>query len=97
MKQLDISTEEEIGGDRDGVWPALMSMYHEQGYAEGYGRAVRDVLAAVLEATEEFARLHGDDDGGIRHQLYKFSAFLEGRVQTDALRDFQSFTDGLGI
>jgi len=81
-----------------GVWPALVNVYHEQGYEAGYARGVSDVLAAVLESTEEFARLHSKTDPGARRLLYAFSEFLENRVRTRSPEDdHRLFIDGLGI
>jgi hypothetical protein len=90
----------ELARQNDGndIWPALVNVYQEQGYEAGYARGVNDVLAAVLEATEDFIRIRGESDPEARRLLYAFSEFLENRVRTDAPNEnYRIFVDGLGI
>lgn len=82
---------------RKDVWPALASVYHEQGYDAGYHRGVNDTLATVLESAEDFARLHEGDIAATRRLLYAFSEFLEQRAGTRPRTVDQHFVDGLGI
>ena len=84
--------------DNSGVWPALVNVYHEQGYDIGYARAISDVLAATLEATEDFLRSRRHADAETRRLLYDFQEFLENRVRNPApSKDHRLFIDGLGI
>jgi hypothetical protein len=82
--------------EQDGVWPALVNVYQEQGYEAGYARGVNDVMAAFLEATEEFVCLRTDSVEA-RRLLHAFSEFLENHVQRTPPDRDQGFTDGLGI
>jgi len=82
---------------RSDVWPALASVYHEQGYDAGYRRGVNDTLATVLEAVNDFARLRDGDVAETRRLLYAFSEFLEQRAGTHSRTVDQHFVDGLGI
>jgi GrpB-like predicted nucleotidyltransferase (UPF0157 family) len=84
--------------ENSAVWPALVNVYHEQGYDVGYARAISDVLAATLEATEDFLRSRRDADAETRRLLYDFEEFLENRVRNPAsAKDHRLFIDGLGI
>ena len=80
------------------VWPALVNVYQEQGYEADYARAVSDVLADALEATEEFIQSQAHSDAETRRLLYAFSEFLENRVRRKApAEEHRLFIDGLGI
>jgi hypothetical protein len=95
MAQINFLTESD---HRDGVWPALVNMYQEQGYEAGYARGVSDVLAASLEAAEDFLRRQPRSDPDARRLLYAFTEFLETRVRTETPdADHRFFIDGLGI
>ena len=83
-------------GEPDGVWPALVNVYQEQGYEAGYARGVNDVMAAFLEATEDFVG-HRVDSVEARRLLHSFSEFLENHLRRTAPDRDQGFTDGLGI
>jgi len=82
--------------ERDNVWPVLVNVYQEQGYEAGYARGVNDVMAAVLEATEDFVSLR-PDSAETRRLLHAFSEFLENHVRRKPPDRQQGFTDGLGI
>ena len=81
------------------IWPALVDVYHEQGFEDGYRRGVNDVLAAVLETTEDFARKRGGDVTQTRKLLHEFARHLEEFVARTGRggRDHVYFQDGSGI
>src|ERR1700761_2845808 len=92
------SRDESEAGERNPVWPALVNVYHEQGYDAGYSRGASDVLATALEATEEFLRARGQTDVDARQLLYDFTEFLEARLRKSQRGDDDhSVIDGLGI
>jgi hypothetical protein len=77
--------------------PSLVSAYHERGYEAGYARGINDALAAVLESTEDFARLQPGSAAETRRLLYAFSEFLEEQVRQSPSHSDHGFVDGLGI
>ena len=100
MRQTDLHSQysqaEAVEGDA--LWPALVNIYHEQGYEEGYWRATSDALAAVLESTEDFLRAKPPADPQVRGLLYAYCEFLEKQLRAKARGANHSlFIDGLGI
>jgi hypothetical protein len=83
--------------ERPDVLPSLAIAYHERGYEAGYSRGVNNTLAAVLEATEEFARLRPESAAETRRLLYAFSEFLEKQIGPTPVDFGHDFVDGLGI
>jgi hypothetical protein len=83
--------------DHQNVLSPLVTAYHERGYEAGYSRGVNDSLAAVLEATEEFARLQPGSAVETRRLLYAFSEFLEDQIGRTPPHSENGFVDGLGI
>ena len=79
------------------VLPSLVSAYHQRGYEAGYARGINDALAAVLEATEDFARLEPESAADTRRRLHVFSIFLEERLLRSPARADFGFVDGSGI
>jgi hypothetical protein len=84
-------------GERENILPSLVAAYEERGYESGYARGVNEALAAVLEATEDFARLRPESPDVTRRLLYAFSKYLEGRVRRTPPQVAHEFVDGLGI
>jgi hypothetical protein len=82
---------------QSGVWPALVNVFHEQGYQAGYARGTSDVLANLLEATKDFAKTHPGSPADTRRLLYAFSEFLERRLPKNPPNHAHEFVDGLGI
>jgi hypothetical protein len=80
-----------------GVWPALVNVYQKQGYESGYARGVNDVLATILETTEDFARLRPEAAAETRRLLHAFSEYLDRRIRTQPRDEENHFVDGLGI
>jgi hypothetical protein len=100
MSQIDLDPQESARNspDGDGLWPALVNIYHEQGYEAGYARAISDALATVVESAEQFLRSRPESDLQARKLLYAYSEFLEARVrETTAAQNHPLFIDGLGI
>jgi hypothetical protein len=83
--------------DHQHVLPPLVSAYHERGYEAGYARGKNDVLAAVLETTDEFSRLEPESAAETRKLLYAFSKFLEEQIQRSPRDSDHGFVDGSGI
>jgi hypothetical protein len=88
-----------IGGAE--VFSSLLGSFREQryeeGYAEGYQRAIADVLAAALVGTEEFLSIESErTNSDPRQLLYRFNRFLERRVLSNR-EDGAVVSDGLGI
>ena len=79
------------------VLPSLVTAYQERGYDAGYARGVNDALAAVLEATEDFARLRPESVAETRRLLFAFSEFLEKQFRPTPSHLEHDFVDGLGI
>lgn len=79
------------------VWGSCGERHYQQGYEEGYQRAISDLLTAALVGTEEFLRFQAPQPQcDARQLLYRFNRFLESRLATrSADREFVS--DGLGI
>jgi hypothetical protein len=101
MPQFALQSQEPASKptEGDGLWPALVNIYHEQGYEAGYASAKSDALAAILESTEDFLRLRShQSDPQTRQILYAFSEFLENRVRRKTPEETHAvFIDGLGI
>jgi hypothetical protein len=83
--------------DPESVWPALVNVYHEQGYESGYARGVSETLATALEIVEEFLSARGKTNTDNRKLLYDFSDFLDQRIERAPARPDHLFIDGLGI
>jgi hypothetical protein len=100
LKSPPPKIEEKISPEdsqQSGVWPALMNAFQEQGYEAGYARGTSDVLANLLEATEDFAKTHPGSPADTRRLLYAFSEFLERRLPKNPPNQAHEFVDGLGI
>jgi hypothetical protein len=82
---------------RQEVWPVLVNAYYEEGFSAGYARGINETLAAVLEATEEFASLRPGSSDETRRLLHSFSKFLEKNVRRAPRDDWAEFSDGSGI
>jgi vacuolar-type H+-ATPase catalytic subunit A/Vma1 len=77
------------------VFPALMSVYRDQGYELGYLRGRNDVLASLLEEIEEYLRENPRLQRTPRELLYGFADFLDRRLGETAAS--HEVCDGLGI
>jgi hypothetical protein len=83
--------------DQQQVLPPLISAYHEHGYEIGYARGKSDFRAAILEATEDFARLNPAAAVKTRRLLYAFFEFVEQRIERGTHPSQSGFIDGSGI
>jgi hypothetical protein len=83
--------------DQRQVLPPLMNAYHEHGYEVGYARGRSDVLAAILEVTEDFARRDPASAAKTRRLLYAFSEVIEQRIHRGPRPSQSGFIDGSGI
>ncbi|MGA3067871.1 MAG: hypothetical protein ABSF29_13595 [Tepidisphaeraceae bacterium] len=79
------------------VFSTVVSAFQEQGFEAGYARGINDALAAVLEASDEFARMQPLSVAETRKLLYAFSRFLEERIRQSRHHRRHEFVDGLGI
>jgi hypothetical protein len=86
-----------IAGDDSApaIWPALVDVYQEQGFEAGYHRGVNDVLAAFLEATEQFVHARPENAAETRRLLHEFAGHLEEFLDRSHPHFF--FEDGSGI
>jgi hypothetical protein len=86
-----------ISGDDSSpaIWPALVDVYQEQGFETGYHRGVSDVLAAFLEATEQFVDVRPENAVETRRLLHEFAGHLEKFL--DRPHPHFYFEDGSGI
>ena len=87
---------DESGPEPDGIFAGVLASYGERGYELGYRRAVSDVLAMLLLATEEYVREH-PEHRDLRGALYDFEAHLERQVSQLGAGDSGYVADGLGI
>jgi hypothetical protein len=95
---------DEGGGSSGGVLAGLLSNYELRGYERGYRRAVEDLLASLVWATEEFLRSQpqSSDEAPVasakdrRRLLYEFEEKLEHRIHSLS-PDAGYVSDGLGI
>jgi hypothetical protein len=97
MFMFNSKSQTTVAPARQNVLPNLVNAYHERGYEAGYARGVNDALAAVLEATEDFARLRPEPAVETRRLLYAFSEFLEEQIHRTPHHAEHEFVDGLGI
>ena len=100
----------EIDDSLSDLFPSLLSVYEQQGYREGYQRAVHDLLARLVHATEDFIQSQNVQNGvpghplrdvkDLRRLLYQFGEHLETRLLSmlPANTGAQGYvSDGLGI
>ena len=87
---------DESGPEPDGIFAGVLASYGERGYELGYRRAVSDVLATLLLATEEYVREH-PEHRDLRGALYGVEEHLERHLNRMGGRDSGYVADGLGI
>jgi hypothetical protein len=79
------------------LFPSVIGAFQEHGYDAGYARGVNDTHIALLEAINEFSRLHRGSPGQTQELLYAFSEFLERTLLRSFPRSGSGFIDGAGI
>ncbi|MDB5171676.1 MAG: hypothetical protein JWN51_449 [Phycisphaerales bacterium] len=95
QRDADDATEVTDIARGSSVMSGLLGAYQEQGYEQGYRRAVADVLAQLLLLTEQYLREQGSDAEDLRGRLYGFEAYVERHLQARGESGFVS--GGLGI
>ena len=87
---------DESGHGPDGILAGVLASYRERGFETGYRRAVSDVLATFLLATEEYVRRHPDDPA-LRGVLYDFGEVVDSHLRRMRPGRGEYVADGLGI
>lgn len=96
-----VSTEGEFdpygaGHDAAGILSAAMTIYREKGFEHGYQRAMGDLLASLVPATERYLRNRDLQGLDARRLIYGYIEFLEAHIQR-ASSEASYMTGGLGI
>ncbi len=85
-----------MAGAKEGVVRGLLDAYRQQGYGEGYHRAISEVLASLVVVTEEILHQLKKPSPDLRPTLYGFVEHLDHRIRNISAE--HSFVEGgLGI
>jgi len=91
------TTNDASGVDATGLIGEVLCLYRQEGYDDGYTRAVRDMLASLVFVSEEFLRQQEPSlSPDLRRALYAFAEHLEHRLASMSPRDWY-VEGGLGI
>jgi len=74
------SFDDALGGELSGLLGGLSEVYRGEGYERGYRRAINEVLAVLLLATEDYVRGGGASVPDARRAFYGFERYAEERI-----------------
>ena len=90
----DVQTDADQAGS---IFGALIEVYREQGFEQGYQKAMNDVLRSLVHLTEQYLGGRADDaKADVRRIVYGYVEHLQSEIRR-ASNDAGYVSGGLGI